>query len=295
MMNRLFANTKAAIIAAGGYRKEILEQSPYQFYIETGIIHSPDLPHYHRHETNGIEYIAAGECINYINGEKYLFEAGCACFMSTLDIHRFKQTTGKDASAYYLYFSDSIMIRELLSCVSYDNLPLVTRVSGTVKQKIEEYFQELLIIYHSPYSLKNKVIAKLRINEIIMLLLTDSELPVKPPVTSKKRITEILTYVRDNLSEPITVESVAREFHLNHDYFSRIFIKETGKTFIEYLTVLRIEMAKKILKTNDCSIQIVAQMCGFSSESYFIQVFKKITGFTPARYRKLDISDETDG
>ena len=188
-----------------------------------------------------------------------------------------------------MYFSDSKIIQELLKCISYNNLPIVTRVSGEIKEKLESYFQELLSIYKSPYSLKNKLIAKLRINEIIMLLTTDSEILEVKHRTSQKRITTILSYVRENLSEPISVESIANEFHLNHDYFSRIFIKETGKTFNEYLTTLRIDLAKKILKTNECSIPIVAQMCGFSSATYFIQVFKKITGYTPAKYRKLDI------
>ena len=130
---------------------------------------------------------------------------------------------------------------------------------------------------------------QLRINEIVMLLLTDSALPEKAAAASKKRITEILKYVRENLSEPITVEAIAGVFHLNHDYFSRSFIKETGKSFHEYLTCLRIDLAKKILKTNECDIQIVAQTCGFSSASHFVQVFKKVTGYTPAKYRKLDI------
>ena len=288
-MDTINSGTKAAVINVGGYRKEALEQSPYQFYIETGYICAPDIPHYHRHEASGIEYVVQGECINYINGEKYVFDDGCACLMSAMDIHRFKQSQEKKTNMYFLYFSDSVIMEEMQSCVSYENLPSVTRVSGTVKERIEEYFRELLHIYHSPYSLKNKLIAKMRINEIVMLLLTDSALPEKAVAASKKRITEILTYVRENLSEPITVEAIAGVFHLNHDYFSRSFIKETGKSFHEYLTCLRIDLAKKILKTNECDIQIVAQTCGFSSASHFVQVFKKVTGYTPAKYRRLDI------
>ena len=68
-------------------------------------------------------------------------------------------------------------------------------------------------------------------------------------------------------------------------YFSKLFKKAFGLSFIEYLTHLRIERAKSLL-TQGMSVREVSDIVGFTEPNYFTRVFKKETGLTPSSYQK---------
>lgn len=88
----------------------------------------------------------------------------------------------------------------------------------------------------------------------------------------------ILRYIDNHYSEDLTLQSVSEIFHMNRNYFCQYFKKETGRNFIEYVTEVRIENAKIIMKANNIPTSKVAAQVGFPNENYFIKVFKKITG-----------------
>ena len=68
---------------------------------------------------------------------------------------------------------------------------------------------------------------------------------------------------------------------------TRCFKEYTGFSPHEYLTQLRVYNAKYLLKATDLSIEDISQQTGFSDSVYFIQVFKKIEGITPSKFRKM--------
>ena len=93
-------------------------------------------------------------------------------------------------------------------------------------------------------------------------------------------------YIRAHVQEPITVEQVSNELSVNASYLSKLFKKEMGKSISEYIRDSKIEIAEHMLRhLDDTSLQI-ANYLGFSSQSHFIQVFRKQTGMTPEEYRK---------
>ena len=83
------------------------------------------------------------------------------------------------------------------------------------------------------------------------------------------------------------LNDVAEEIHLSPNHFSTIFSQECGMTFIEYLTNVRVENAKKLLQDSDKKGYDIAYECGFSDPHYFSFIFKKTTGLTPREYREL--------
>ncbi|MBQ8297418.1 MAG: helix-turn-helix domain-containing protein [Ruminococcus sp.] len=100
-----------------------------------------------------------------------------------------------------------------------------------------------------------------------------------------KQIVVCLDYIYDNLHTKITLERLAEIAGLSTSYLSKLFHKEVGVTVSQYITRKRIEAAENMLKYSDYScIEISNYLC-FSSESHFIQVFRKHTGFTPKCYR----------
>lgn len=94
-------------------------------------------------------------------------------------------------------------------------------------------------------------------------------------------------YVREHLSEIITIADVARQSGLSSSYFSVVFKQETGINFKDYLTEQRIEKAKNLLRTTNDIIPIISKKVGYTDARYFSNQFEKIVGLKPAKYRKL--------
>ena len=102
----------------------------------------------------------------------------------------------------------------------------------------------------------------------------------------KQYIIDAMKYVEENYSdETITRDTVARYIGLTPTYFGKIFKKETGRHFPEYLTSVRIMNAKILLSGTSKTISEIAYEVGFNSHSYFGCIFKKSEHETPKGYR----------
>lgn len=94
-------------------------------------------------------------------------------------------------------------------------------------------------------------------------------------------------YISDHLSDNLTLENVACHVNLSTTYFSKFFKQELGTNFIDYVTDLRMDTAKELLKDSFLKVREIAGKVGFNDIRYFYKVFKKNTGFTPTEYKKL--------
>lgn len=98
-------------------------------------------------------------------------------------------------------------------------------------------------------------------------------------------IYRIMEYVKLNYSEKITLEEIASYVHLSPSHISGMFRKETGQTISAYVSHIRIEKSKALLREPGVPIAEIAGLCGFEDQSYFTRVFKKQTGISPKQYR----------
>jgi two-component system, response regulator YesN len=88
-------------------------------------------------------------------------------------------------------------------------------------------------------------------------------------------------YVQTHLCEKISLTEVADHLHLNSSYFSRMYKKETGEGFVEYVTRVKMEKALEILDQSIKSVEQIADELGFESKSYFLKTFKRFYGLSP--------------
>ena len=95
----------------------------------------------------------------------------------------------------------------------------------------------------------------------------------------------ILAYIQRNFMQQITVANIAETCMCSQSTVAHLFKKQTGKTVNAFITELRINQAKKLLKTTDMSISDISIMCGFLNINYFPTIFKKHTNYTPTEYR----------
>lgn len=91
---------------------------------------------------------------------------------------------------------------------------------------------------------------------------------------------------KGNYKEEMDLSDLAKNFSFNYSYLSTYFNTRMGEGFSEYLNRIRIHHACLYLEKHEMPISSVSEMVGYSDQSYFCRVFKKITGETPSAYRR---------
>lgn len=93
-------------------------------------------------------------------------------------------------------------------------------------------------------------------------------------------------YIRDHLSEDLSLNRLAEMSHLDPTYFHKLYTSAYGATPAQRILAFRIAEAKTALMEDSLTLNEIAVRCGFSSHSYFSCKFKQVTGYTPSQYRK---------
>ena len=101
-----------------------------------------------------------------------------------------------------------------------------------------------------------------------------------------RRIARLVDWVHRNMANPISIEPAARLVHVTPGAFSRYFVREMGKGFVEYVNDVRCGEACLRLRTEDKPIAQIAHECGFESMSNFNRQFKLRTGLTPREFSR---------
>jgi len=133
---------------------------------------------------------------------------------------------------------------------------------------------------------------KLQLNELIeyfyrLSLNSDS-------ISSKSKLTiteQAISYINSNLTSIdhtlLTLDKISSRYHMSACSFSRLFKKEAGIGFKEYILSAKILHAKKLLASSNLPITEIAYLSGFSDSNYFASVFKKHESVTPSEYSKF--------
>lgn len=158
----------------------------------------------------------------------------------------------------------------------------------------ECYKDEILFYIHS---ILNETSAKDEYSDIssqyllkvlLMNLLrrTSANIELTPNLDVSKECHTVKKYIQNHFKENITLDTLSDLVFLNKYYLVHAFKKYNHISPINYQLQLRIEEAEHLLKTTNLVICDVSNSLGFSSQSYFSQIFKKHTGLTPNQYRK---------
>lgn len=105
-----------------------------------------------------------------------------------------------------------------------------------------------------------------------------------PKHKSKILARQIRSYLNDNFQEKITLSSLAEHFFVNKEYLSRLFRQEFSVSVFDYLDLLRVEAAKRLLQEGE-SVSNAAITVGFYDESHFNKKFKRIVGISPKEFK----------
>jgi len=101
-----------------------------------------------------------------------------------------------------------------------------------------------------------------------------------------QRLKKAFDFIEANCNQPLTVEQIARQVCLSPSRLSHIIQNELGSTWIDYLSKMRVDRAKGLLKDTELPISQIALDVGYPDQSYFTKVFKKVEKCTPKTFRQ---------
>ena len=97
-------------------------------------------------------------------------------------------------------------------------------------------------------------------------------------------VAQVQQYIREHLSERLTLNEVAAVFNFSPNYLSQLFAQNSESGFVEFVTATRIAAAKETMAFTDMKIYEISNEVGFESAFYFSKVFKKLEGVSPREY-----------
>lgn len=164
-------------------------------------------------------------------------------------------------------------------------------VITALKSGVREYFKKpvnLLVLRNTIEELIQ--LKKKSKNQRLPFCQARNYFPETNEYANKKNISphllKILLHIEENLSEGITLKTLANYARMSSCHFSRYFKKNMGKSPMKYVNELRISKSKKLLKIKSLRITEIAFLVGFNDLNRFIRNFKNLTGVTPTAYRK---------
>ncbi|MBE6777272.1 MAG: AraC family transcriptional regulator [Ruminococcaceae bacterium] len=253
-------------------KKERLEN----FFYDSTAFNTARIGPRHYHSLYEIYYLEKGVCYYLIEGKLFEMEEGDIVFIPKGQIHK---TSYEDIHSRLLINCSGEYLENILLTTAfvykndkysgdiYKILKNIEReyLEGDIfsESLIKGYMQQLLaLVYRTPNKYKNTR-------------------------QQNKYVKNALDILEKNFTADISLTATADEFGISAEHFSRIFKKETGLGFNEYLSILRLKKAESILRRNQTqSISDVAFSCGFNDSNYFCEKFKKVYGVSPLKYRK---------
>ncbi len=102
---------------------------------------------------------------------------------------------------------------------------------------------------------------------------------------TKAKVKAAVDYILENYMGDINMATVSNYVSMNYTFFSESFREHTGKSFVDYVKSIRINMAKRLLRETTAKVNTIAAEVGYTDEKHFLKLFKAEVGLTPSQYR----------
>lgn len=221
-------------------------------------------------------YVVSGSGYAVLDGKRVTIGEGTLTLMDCYQPHAYGTETGWDILWAHFDGAQARAYYEMIAQTRAQSALLPDPYAAM--RALEKIFR----MYHHENRANEALVNQYLVAVLTALMVSGGERERENPGGD---MDEVLTYIAQNLDRPLTLEDLARRAALSPFYFSRVFKRETGYTPHEYLVNARVNAAKFYLKTTVHPNKEIAYRCGFSSESSFCTVFKRISGLTPQAYR----------
>lgn len=268
---------------------QLVSDSEYHTHIrKSGIyrFHSNYRFETHAHKEYEINYINAGACIMEVDGSYVPLKAGECIVIAPGSAHCFMVDMQKTCKITQL----ELVIRYPQNAVKGLGFPGFSEPYHRLRE-CENLLPLLERICYYCRAGEQEATGEVQIDLMLLqlyALLSDMIDRKKTVETSEvaDRVKELIRYIQENLDSSLNIEQMARMYGISSRYVRKYFEQQMGMGCSEYITLLRLGKAKRLLWNPDYSVTDVALMSGFSSSQYFCKVFHRQIGTTPAEYRR---------
>lgn len=237
----------------------------------------------HFHEFYELELLIEGEGYEIINGIKYDIKPNTLFLFHPTDYHQIIAT--KPLKIFNVAFTDSIIDeKNIINFLDYDN-GIVINLSENKLKQVRSTIEIIRDIFYGNRSNKELILTHL-VNALLLIIIGSHELK-NNTITTKKQNVDVLKYIQNNFQKNPSLEELSQFCGYQKNYFCEYFKKNFNTTYKEYLSSVKINHSKKLLKLTNKSIKEIATECGFNSANNFIRKFKETSIITPKEYRQL--------
>ena len=246
----------------------------------------------HFHPEYELMFIIEGELDVYVASKYYHAKAGDILLFSNLELHKIL-ITKRPYNRYILRLNPSAVELalsnvDLISILKNHSVNFKHCVSLTsVLDDAIRIFDNILSEYKGKTSIFTNELLSSYIKELLILIYRCSN--TVPPAKSHTLHTQIYLiqkYIDNNYSLPINIKQLAADNFMSHSYMTHSFKEHTGFSPRQYLTLVRLNAATRMLTTSNDSIIDIALSCGFSDINNFVKCFKEKFQTTPKLYRQ---------
>lgn len=245
------------------------------------------------HSHNGVElYFTLSDLPDVLlNDTVSKVPAGTLIIIPPFCVHQLYHEVGTVYERYVLSINTSWLDavfcdnKEIFSYLKRSTAPLLLTPDAKRKERLLCRLQTLLPSSESssPKTLANLFLFLEELNETVNRLAPESNRAF-PISSTQKNINDMIAYIQEHISEPLTVTDLAKHFYLHPDYLSRLFKKHAHTTVSHYITLQKTATAQSLLR-DGCTVAEVQEALGYSSYAYFFKTFQKNTGISPSKYR----------
>ena len=232
----------------------------------------------HFHSNIELSYVVSGKINITINGHTKALTEGCVSIANSYDIHSY-QSIGS---------SEIIVMIIPIELVNIYNVITQSKVFSTSFIKACENTKQTYSILEQLLNLTdygNELISKGSAYYILGLIYNCVELIDKPAPSSTDLARKILVYLQQNYQNVLTIETLAKHFGYNKDYFSKFFNSYLGCGFSSYMNALRSRHAAELISNGKLDLTEIAFISGFGNYRTFNRAFNQAYGMTPSEYR----------
>lgn len=261
----------------------------YHIHKPTRAFHVP----VHWHEEMEIIYIKDGNLRISVEGEIFEGVPGEIYLVNPGELH-YMETDRVPVNYYTILFPLELVSFQAGDAIEYDFMRPFREKRKLLTHNINEMFsvEKIEILLEEAILLNDKQegMYQLRTKAKLVELLAELEEAgcfYEPMVRKESKLQRnMISYIQEHYTEKLTLEMLAEEFHLSEKYISRYFKEQFSISFMQYVSHLRMEKAKELLRSTEFSITEVAFSSGYPSVNFFIRSFKEENQITPLQYRK---------
>ena len=248
----------------------------------------------HYHDSYEIYYLTAGTRRQFVDHKIYDIRKGDLILIPRRVIHKTTAIDRNRHTRYLLSFSEEFA-RDV--CAGQADAVL-DGVFSAVKLTVPEAQRDYVLELFDRISLESgtaatdplsRIMVKSCVSQLLVFICRcNRKRPAEEQVEAipEEKIQQAAKYICDHFRRPLSLEEVASQVYMSQTYFSKKFRKVTGMNFREYLLSVRIRAADELLLETNRSVSDIAAECGFGDANYFGDVFKKMMGVSPMKYRK---------